>query len=570
MNLTLSGVPAALAVVPGLNAVTGSVAAGFVIGGAGAGAVPEPFFVDAVDANGNTLVGPYAPVFTVKSLRTDFNIAQPSDATPDQFTVTPPNVISAQTTLKVRAKPAPSCNAPDAVCSTGFFLHYRPYQDDDWLTFAHDFKRTGLQQKTSGFSASNVTQATVRWKTTVEYYLDASVLAYKGNVIVSSSHGIVYDLSAANGAQLWQTNVGGSILGTPTIDAADGLVLVANRLTAQNQPAPSYLFALSLSTGKAVWQVQLPGPIRAAPVVANHIVYEGWAGGDHPGCINGGVSAINATTGTIEWTWLTNPQTNPEGGGGVWGGLAYDGDHIFVGTGNTCTLVVPGQQGEVALNLDGSLDWGFTADSNLSDDDDTGGATMLKPLGGGRGAAFFMNKDGSLYSLSQQTGAQLSAVPLGAALGYGAYASPTTDGSNVFVGAGYIPIPSVSKPNRVNSGSDASPGNDWFRRQLKDKPQEILPGYMSYLRAVDSQGNVIWSQPMTSTIINYVAVNNGLVFAGMDTNLDVIGAESGSILWSYAAGSDFQAGPAVVPSGVYAADLNGDVFALSIPASAYQ
>ena len=44
-------------------------------------------------------------------------------------------------------------------------------------------------------------------------------------------------------------------------------------------------------------------------------------------------------------------------------------------------------------------------------------------------------------------------------------------------------------------------------------------------------GNVLWSVPMTADLVNYAAINNGVVFAGADSNLDAIDTSSGSVLW---------------------------------------
>ena len=78
-------------------------------------------------------------------------------------------------------------------------------------------------------------------------------------------------------------------------------------------------------------------------------------------------------------------------------------------------------------------------------------------------------------------------------------------------------------------------------------------------------GNVLWSVPMTADLVNYAAINNGVVFAGADSNLDAIDTSSGSVLWHLAGAARFHAGPVIVPSGVYVSDNAGNVYALALP-----
>jgi outer membrane protein assembly factor BamB len=565
--LTLYGVPASLKVTPSSTAVQGSVAGGFIINAAGLGG-SQLFTITALDADGNTIVGPGAPTFSIANSNQRFSLTQPSTNTPNQFIVTPPNVIGGNTNLTATAAFADSttCQQPGAVCSTSFVLTYAPFDDDDWATFAHDNLRTGLQKQSTGISSANVSKLKLRWQTTISGggKVDASVLAYKGRVIIVGSNGIIYNFNAADGSLIWKQSLGsGTFIGTPTMDTQHGVIFVMNRIfnATTGAPMPSSLFALNWVDGSVVWQTTLPGPMRAAPVYANGIVYEGWAGGDAPTCINGGVSAINATTGSVVWTYLTNSGYTP-GGGGVWGALAFDGQHVFFGTGNTCYTEPLGHQGVVAVNTNGSAYWLYTAEQNSSADLDTGGGVLIQ-----NGQAAFMNKDGSLYTLNQATGAKLSAIPLGATEPYGGFASPTSDGSTVFVGAGFIPT-STSSSSVVRAGSEAqskavnrASGKDWMTK----KPYEVAAGYMSYLRAINSSGTVVWSIPMTNTIINYVGINNGLVFAGVDDDVEAINISTGGVLWSYSGAAAFQAGPAIVPSGVYDVDVNGDVYAFNEP-----
>ena len=558
VGLTLGGLPAAFRLTPLSSSVGGSQSSGFTL--TGIYSLPRAFNIVAVDASHNVVVGPQAPTFAMASTSGSFSIGQPAPAAPNVFSVTPAGTQNATAQLSASATlPAPaSCSQTGVTCSAKVSLTFAPYAGDDWITFARNFQRTAQQTQTTGISASTVSGLKQRWTTQVVGGIYASPLVWNGNVIVSTASGFVYDLSAATGATLWSSaKLHYTGTGTPTLDPDDGLILVGAH------PAGSYpseLYALRLSNGSVAWHEQLPGSIRAQAVYANGRFYEGWGGGDHPACLNGGVTALDAKSGAREWTWITNTTTNPGGGGGVWGALAYDGKNLYFGTGNTCSPT-PDMQGAVAVSLSGVTVWQYIADPDINDDGDTGGGVMLQ-----NGTATFINKNGSYYNLNAATGAKNWATPLGAGDGAGGFASPGTDGSMTVIGAGEFAATAASyAPSARSADLDRL-----FCIPHGAKPNDVVSGFTSRLVGVTSTGAVQWKIPMQSRIVNYVAVNDGLAFVGLDTNMDALDINTGSVIWSFAnpVGTLFDAGPVVVPSGLYIADERGNVYAFSLPVPA--
>lgn len=566
LAFALYGVPATLQVTPTGSLVAGSQAKGFIA----SGPMPsETFTVSAVDASGNVIVGAGAPTFSVSASNASFSVEAPTQADPNQFTLTPPasfQAIASDVTVTATGGNAAACAAPDAQCKATFTLSYAPFADDDWITFAHDFARTGRETQATGIDGSSVTQLTQRWKVQLPSGepVYAAMAVYDGNIIINGWWGNVYDLSAQDGHIIWERNIGGyPNMGPPAIDTADGIVFVGTRVTnaTTRQPEPSPFYALKLSDGSVIWQATMSGVIRAAPVYADGTVYEGDSGGDPPYCINGGISAYNALTGGLEWRWLVNPVVTTGGGGAVWGAIAYDGAQLVFGTGNTCAGDIATSQGAVSLNPStGAQNWSFVADTDEADDMDTGSGVLLQ-----NGVAALMNKDGSLYMLNANTGAQEYAAPLGAAAGYGSYASPTSDGSIYLVGAGLFP---------EGSATTRSPDSVcWLVRPVHEgvsrRPDQNVAGYTSKLDAVSATGQILWSLPMNDRIVGYVSVDGELAFAGVDSNVDALDIRSGGVLWSFpsAGGTDFDSSPVVVPSGVYAADESGYVYAYALPQS---
>jgi outer membrane protein assembly factor BamB len=231
----------------------------------------------------------------------------------------------------------------------------------------------------------------------------------------------------------------------------------------------------------------------------------------------------------------------------VWGAIAFDGTHLIFGTGNTCDSPVPTANGAVELSLDGKVLWNFVAVQNAYTDDDTGGAVMLSD-----GRAVFINKNGTLYSLGQGSGTMQWATALGAPDGFGGFASPSTDGSTIVVGAGLF---------------STGPASATFEDGLPaaGQPNDVFAGKNSRLDGLDANGVVRWTDTMKNRITGDVAIVNGMAFAGLDKNVKALDLDSGKPIWNFPTGGYIDASPIVVPSGIYAADDAGNVYAFSLP-----
>lgn len=232
-----------------------------------------------------------------------------------------------------------------------------PESADEWTTFAHDYARTGDNQAVTRLNRSTVAKLRLRWKQRVGDTIFASPVTYTGNVIVATeglekpAGSVVYDFRASDGRLLWQFRMGGETWATPTIDPDAGLVIVGAERASHLR---STLFAIRLVDGSAAWRQQLVGRVRGAVVTGGRI-YIGTSGGDEPHCLQGGVTALDESTGSIVWRWSVDP--HPGEGGSVWGAIAYDGAHLIFGTGNTCEQPISTANGAVALTLEGTPVW---------------------------------------------------------------------------------------------------------------------------------------------------------------------------------------------------------------------
>src|SRR5208283_1497470 len=91
INVTLEGIPTTVAVVPAVGSTLGGdMSSGFTL--AKCSPPPQPVNVLGVDADGNDIIGPGAPVPSLSSNNTtDLPVtATPDAASPNEFVLTPP------------------------------------------------------------------------------------------------------------------------------------------------------------------------------------------------------------------------------------------------------------------------------------------------------------------------------------------------------------------------------------------------------------------------------------------------------------------------------------------------
>jgi outer membrane protein assembly factor BamB len=80
---------------------------------------------------------------------------------------------------------------------------------------------------------------------------------------------------------------------------------------------------------------------------------------------------------------------------------------------------------------------------------------------------------------------------------------------------------------------------------------------------LDPTGAILWQVKSNYAYVGSVALNAGIAYATLDSTVQALDERSGSILWSYPAKAMFYASPVVVPSGIYAVDRGGNVYAFN-------
>jgi outer membrane protein assembly factor BamB len=259
-----------------------------------------------------------------------------------------------------------------------------------------------------------------------------------GVVIVTTESNSVYALNAGTGATVWKAQLPASvpssqlpcgninpdgITGTPVIDPAAG-VLYLDALTQTSNGPRHMIYALLLTNGSVVanWPLDVQASLASAGVTFSsstqgarsalllfggnlYVVYGGRYG--DCGTYHGTVIQIQTQPPKLLANWQTRAN-----GGGIWaqGGIAGDGNSLFVTTGNTMGAST-WMDGEAIVRLRAGLAHSTnTADyftpSNWKDldnsDEDLGGTEALPisiEIPGSKPAArvIAFGKDGNAY-----------------------------------------------------------------------------------------------------------------------------------------------------------------------------
>ncbi len=183
-------------------------------------------------------------------------------------------------------------------------------------------------------AALDASSGTLLWVTQVPTAFDSQVSpTVAGNLVYvpGADYGVFHALDTTTGEVAWTATVGGYVESAPTVHNGVVYLTVVNkayalsemtgeviwsydteRFPARDFPAlvvdgvyylspDEFLHALDAATGEELWRYSAHGPISAAPVVANSVVFAATESGE--------ILAVDAATGAEFWTVTT------EGGG---------------------------------------------------------------------------------------------------------------------------------------------------------------------------------------------------------------------------------------------------------------
>ena len=409
---------------------------------------------------------------------------------------------------------------------------------DDWPTFAHDQRRSGLETADTGITKDNVSHLALRWVHELHEPTVASPIVAGGRVYVATSNGSVIAFAASDGKQLWRVKVGNTIHMTPALEGSSLLVGVYGMFgKIGHVPYGASFVSLDAATGATRWRTALPGLVRSEPVILGSTIYEGLAGGDEfSGCFDGRIVVLDLATGRkLRPEWYAVGGRN---GGGIWSPLSTDGTKVVVGTGNSCKDLGRDRFGDAIVAIDPAtmhVSWKVSAFYPGVDDSDVGGGFMML-----NGRGYVVGKSGYLYQIDQHTGKLIDRFDLKPfARNGGSIGTPTSDGNTIVVSSGELNSPWDDKRSVETAEADLV-GLD---ADLKEH-YRIHSGY---------------------AVHGYAAFVPGIGFAALDRSLLAFDSTNGAILWRGPLDATAYASPTIVPSGLYEVTNSGTVFAYGLP-----
>ncbi len=273
----------------------------------------------------------------------------------------------------------------------------------------------------------------------------------------------------------WITPTEGSWLSSPSV--ANGIVYVAG--------GNGGIYALNASSGAIVWTKQVNLGFTSSPAVAGGMVFAGTGG-----YLVGDLYAFDASTGDLVWTKAIGPASSPA----VVNGILY----------------VRGLEYVFALNArTGQPLWGHEIEDY----------SYASPAVA-NGAVYFVEWGGALTALDANTGQTLWKCYIRAG-----DSSPAVANGVVYVGSSW--------------------DNNFYALNA-------------------STGTVLWEYATAGMVLSSPAVANGVVYVGShDSRVYALNSSTGELIWKYATGGAFDSSPAVANGVVYVGSSDGNVYALN-------
>jgi polyvinyl alcohol dehydrogenase (cytochrome) len=412
-----------------------------------------------------------------------------------------------------------------------------PSGDAGWWMHGHDLSG----QRSNGFETvigpEQAPDMEVAWQVDDLLAVTGTPAVVDGTVYVGDWTGHVRALDAETGAEVWATEVGGNIAGSPTV-TDDAVYIGVDHST----------FRLDRTTGEIVWSVEVNDHdwthIYAGPTVVGGLVIQPVSGiqiavrmDDYD--FRGNVVALDEETGEEVWRVYVSEDDETSGAGvSVWAGASADVDRelVFVGTGNTLEEPTsPLADSIVAIDYTtGEIAWStqFTdpdvynmAGANGADgpDSDVGSTPTLWSVGD-RDLVGAGDKAGMFHALDRDTGEILWETQL-------------AEGSRL---------------GGVIGGSAYEDGRLFVASNVGD-PATQIPTAVSTLFSLDAgTGEVLWQSNMELSVFGPATVANGVVYQGTGKpRMYAFDATSGELLREYDPPGLVGGGASVVDGRVY-------------------
>jgi alcohol dehydrogenase (cytochrome c) len=327
----------------------------------------------------------------------------------------------------------PAAPAPSGVTIAGEIKNYLPVTDamlrnpdpNEWLMLRRDYFASSYSPLNQ-ISTSNVGQLQIAWVLSMNEggTQQTAPLFHNGVIFANNTGGIMQAIDARKGKVIWQYNTGG-----PNI-AARGIALYEDKVFFMM--SNGHMKALDARTGKEAWDAPIweGHGSSSGPIVAKGKVIQGMGGCAAYVLEKCRITALDAATGKIVWSFNTIAKSG-ERGGDTWGKnndyLRAGGETWITGSFDPATNMtywgtaqakpwMPASRGmttndkalfsssTVALDVDtGELKWFFQHAPAETLDLDVVFERVLVDSGG-QSYVFSAGKDGILWKLDRKTG----------------------------------------------------------------------------------------------------------------------------------------------------------------------
>lgn len=472
-------------------------------------------------------------------------------------------------------------------------------QPGAWPMFGQNLANTA---STNMPALKNVDRLAVKWVFTTGGEVSARPAVVDGVVYFPDWGSNLWALDAKSGKPVWGHKL--SDYGLPANTNSRTTPAVKGGVIYVGTQEGAWLLAINAKSGSLIWKTQLESPandlfaiVSASPVVAQGVIYTGVASLEegvaanpaYPCCkARGSVLAVDAKTGQILWKTYMVP--TGYSGGGVWGSnFAVDTTRgsVFVGTGNNyahptdpayvsciagggtavaCTS--PANHVDAVLALDiktGAIKWAYRAVNwnqpfiaNGTDDWNVACLVGFAPGQGNcptaAGPDYDFASAPNLITYTAANGGQKTILGAGQKSGIYFAFDPDT---------GALLWQTQVGPGSALGGMEWGSAFDGKRIYVSIANLYGIPtsvgGAGSWAALDPETGQILWQvgDPNGAITVGPVTAANGTVFvssmAGSPTapTMLALDAATGQTLWTYAAGSSVNAGPAVVDGVLY-------------------
>jgi outer membrane protein assembly factor BamB len=394
----------------------------------------------------------------------------------------------------------------------------------DWPELHHDSKLAGYAANGS-VSTSDAGSLGVRWATDLySAMLDSPVVAYDSTLgktlaYIGTDNGNFYAVDTATGAIVWDVTLPGPVRASP---------LVRNGAVWAAITTPSMVYKLNASTGAVECSQGVPGkawssPVAATPSGSAASVY--FAGGST-------VLSVSAATCAIQWTFKHRTST--------WDPLAYAVD----AAGEPLVLFGSADPVDSAYAVDaatGKEVWRYRTTGKAGDYDVGSGLTVSPPGANGfaGGVAYVPAKDGFVYALDLTTGTLIWSASMGSFGGVPneSLSTAALDGTNLVVGNAV----GVSDFNAVTGALRWSYQTPVSSRIVPPGPSEVV----------------------SSPAISGPAGHEVAAFGDVGGAFRVLSLATGQQLYSYQTGSWITSSPAVSNGDILIGSSDGFLYDLA-------